>query len=245
MSNPLSTLTGLGRLLHRAGLGLAIAGALMASVEVHAQSAQVTSMRVEVQAQESAAAMAAAQDLVRFAKHHQKAHAEGLPKGFPLAISNMAELASARVGRGFAVYTVDPADIAAADDLSAVARPTGTWRFVVRVGSRPVGLATVVQTNGQWQVVSYGGAILANDVESAMRQHGNADRSNLRFIRVFQAHADFLEVQSPAEGRARLAPLYSARQSLRMPERAAALEQNEVIPSLRAAVAANLADSQL
>ena len=244
MSKPLSTLTGLGRLLQRAGLGLAVAGALMASVVVHAQSPEIAQMRIAVQAQEPAAATAAAQDLARFVKHHQKVHADGLPKGFPLAIDKVSDLASARLGRGFAVYTVDPADIAAADDLSAVARPTGTWRFVIRAGSRTVGLATVVQVNGQWQVVSYGGAQLAEDVESTMRQHGNADRSNLRFVRVFQARADFLEVQSPSEDRARLAPLFSARESLRMPQRAAPMEQSEVLPSLRAAVAANLADAQ-
>lgn len=244
MSNPFSTLTGLGRLLQRAGLGLAVAGALMASMAAQAQSPQIAQMRVEVQAHEPAAAAAAAHDLARFVKHHQKAHADGLPKGFPLAIDKVADLASVRLGRGFAVYTVDPADIAAADDLSAAARPTGQWRFVVRAGSRPVGLVTVQQVDGRWQAVSYGAATLAEDVETAMRQHGNADRSNLRFVRVFQARSDFLEVHSAADGRARLAPLFSARESLGMPQRAMPMEQSEVLPSLRAAVAANLADAQ-
>lgn len=245
MSNPLSTLTCVGRLLRRAGFGLAVAGALVTSMAAHAQNPLVAQMRREVQAQEAAAATAAAQDLARFVKHHQSAHPDGLPKGFPLAVGTTADLASARLGRGFAVYTVDPADVAANDDLSTVAHPTGTWRFVVRVGSHPVGLVTVVQANGQWQVVSYGGAELADDVEKAMRAHGNADRSNVRFIRIFQARADFLEVQSDTDGQARLAPLVSARQSLRIPAAAQALEQAAVLPSLRAAVTANLAEAPL
>lgn len=244
MSTPLSNLSGLGRQLRRAGFGLALAGALMASVDVQAQSPQIAAMRAQVQTQETAAASAAAQDLARFVKHQQKNHADGLPKGFPFAIGSMAELASARLGRGFAVYTVDPADVASASELSAVAKPTGTWRFIVRSGSRPVGLATVEQVAGQWQVVSYGGGLLAQEVDAQMRQHGNADHSNLRFIRVFQARSDFLEVDS-GNGAARVAPLISARQSLRLPERAGLVDQAEVMPSLRAAVAANLADFQL
>ena len=245
MSTPLSNLTGLARQLRRAGLGLALAGALMASVDVRAQTPQVAAMRAQVQSQETAAATAAAQDLARFVKHQQKTHADGLPKGFPFAVGSVGELASARLGRGFAVYTVDPADVASASDLSTVAKPTGTWRFVVRSGGRPVGLATVEQVDGQWKVVSYGGALLAQEIDAQMRQHGNAEHSNLRFIRIFQARSDFLEVESGSGGPARVAPLVSARQSLRLPERASLVDQAEVMPSLRAAVAANLADFQL
>jgi len=237
MSNPLSPWTGLGRPLCRAGASLAVLCALLGSAGSFAQSAPAMQ-------QEPAASVAAAQDLARFVQHQQKAHADALPKGFPLAIDSVADLARLRLGRGFAVYTVDPADITSGNDLSSAAKPTGQWRFVVRLGSRPVGLVTVDQVNGQWQVVSYGGAGLAEDVDAKMRQHGNPDRSNLRFVRIFQAHSDFLEVVSPADGRARLAPLVSARVSLHMPVGDGLLEQGDVLPSLRAAVAANVADFQ-
>ncbi|WP_374565948.1 hypothetical protein [Ideonella sp.] len=242
MSNPLSPWTGAGRLLYRAGSALCVLGALLGSAGSYAQAAPA--VQAQVQQQEPAAAAAAAQDLARFAKHHQKEHAAALPKGFPLALDGVADLARLRLGRGFAVYTVDPADLATGNELSAWAKPTGQWRFVVRAGSRPVGLVTVEQAGGQWRAVSYGAAALATEVDAAMRQHGNADRSNLRFIRIYQAQSDFLEVVSAADGRARLAPLVSARASLHMPQRDELIEQGDVLPSLRAAVAANLADFQ-
>ncbi|HEX5682781.1 MAG TPA: hypothetical protein VFY73_02000 [Ideonella sp.] len=216
-------------------------GALLGSAGSFAQAAPAT--QAQIQLQETAASTAAAQDLARFAQHHQKVHADALPKGFPLAVDSVADLARLRLGRGFAVYTVEPADIASGSDLSSAAKPTGQWRFVVRLGSRPVGLVTLDQANGQWQAVSYGGAALAGDVDAKMRQHGTPDRANLRFVRIFQAHSDFLEVVSPADGRVRLAPLLSARASLRMPVEEL-LEQGDVLPSLRAAVAANLAEFQ-
>ena len=242
MSNPVSPWTGLGRQVCRAGASLCMLGALLGSAGSFAQA--TPAMQVQTQLQETAASAAAAQDLARFIQHQQKAHAEALPKGFPLAIDSVADLARLRLGRGFAVYTVDPADIASGSDLSSAAKPTGQWRFVVRLGSRPVGLVTVDQVKGQWQAVSYGAAALADDVDAKMRQHGTPDRSNLRFVRIFQAHSDFLEVVSPADGRARLAPLLSARASLRMQAPEELLEQGDVLPSLRAAVAANVADFQ-
>jgi len=242
MLNPVSPWTGLGRQVCRAGASLCVLGALLGSTGSMAQTAPAS--QAQVQLQETAASSAAAQDLARFAQHHQKVHADALPKGFPLAVDSVADLARLRLGRGFAVYTVDPADITSGSDLSSAAKPTGQWRFVVRLGSRPVGLVTVDQVKGQWQAVSYGGAGLAEDVDAKMRQHGTPDRSNLRFVRIFQAHSDFLEVVSPADGHARLAPLVSARVSLGMPALDQLLEQGDVLPSLRAAVAANVADFQ-
>jgi hypothetical protein len=242
MLNPVSPWTGVGRQVCRAGASLFVLGALLGSTGSMAQTAPAS--QAQVQLQETAASSAAAQDLARFAQHHQKVHADALPKGFPLAVDSVADLARLRLGRGFAVYTVDPADITSGSDLSSTAKPTGQWRFVVRLGSRPVGLVTVDQVKGQWQAVSYGGAGLAEDVDAKMRQHGTPDRSNLRFVRVFQAHSDFLEVVSPADGHARLAPLVSARVSLGMPALDQLLEQGDVLPSLRAAVAANVADFQ-
>lgn len=242
MRKPFLLRPGLRPLLHAALLGASL---LLTASAAHAQAAPAA-MHAQVRAQEHAAAAAASLDLARFVQHHQQDHADTLAKHFPLAVSSAAELSQAHIGPGFAVYTVDPADIVAHDDLSGAAKPTGAWRFVIRVGNRPVGLSTVEQVNGQWQVVSYGGAQLAQDVDLQLRRHGNADRSNLRFIRVYQARSDFLEVSSPLDGRTRLAPLHSARASLNLQAASASglMEQTEVMPSLRAAVQANLAAFQ-
>lgn len=254
MRKPIAPRRARGLALRALALGATVL--LAASPTLSQAQAVPAPAHAAVRAQEHAAASAAAADLARFIQHQQQDHADGLPRHFPLAVSNTAELAQARIGPGFAVYTVDPADILSGRaDLGGAAKPTGTWRYVIRVGQRAIGLSTVERVNGAWQVVSYGGAQLAQDVDAQQRLHGNADRSNLRFIRVYQARSDFLEVVSPQDGRARLAPLHSARVSLRMPPApgslaanaspaSALVEQADVMPALRAAVQANLAAFQ-
>lgn len=194
-----------------------------------------------------APAAAARADLAKFAAHFAQAHPDLLPAGFPLALRDPSELATLKTGPGFPVHTVDPSDVMSAGDLSSVAHETTTWRFLVRAGGRTVGMMTVEHPPaGRWQVVSYGGAALAQELDAAFRRHGNADRSNLRFVRVFQAHADFLEVTDAADGQRRLLPLQAARASLSLPAAApdALLDPASVMPALRVAVSGNLADFQ-
>ncbi|UUZ46708.1 hypothetical protein LP420_22785 [Massilia sp. B-10] len=62
--------------------------------------------------------------------------------------------------------------------------------------------------------------MLSKDVDAMASFHGNADKSNLRFMRIYQARSDFLEVVGQ-DGRARFAPLHSARESLMLKQRAA------------------------
>jgi hypothetical protein len=106
------------------------------------------------------------------------------------------------------------------------------------VRGKPVGLATVELVNGQWETVAYGAAELAKDVDALFARHGNAARSNLRFVRIYQSRADLLEVAG-ADGRTRYAPLQSARAALSL-QRDELLDGESLIGPLRATAKANI-----
>ncbi|UUZ52305.1 hypothetical protein LP419_22260 [Massilia sp. H-1] len=90
--------------------------------------------------------------------------------------------------------------------------------------------------------------MLSKDVDAMASFHGNADKSNLRFMRIYQARSDFLEVVGQ-DGRARFAPLHSARESLMLktaPRKRARpsddlLDEPDFIQPLRSAVKLNMA----
>lgn len=184
----------------------------------------------------AAALQAAKRGLAQFAEHQQALRPGSAPVDFPLDITDVQDLKQATIGHGFQVHTIDPKDLLTRGDLPALARPTGEWRFVVSLHGRPIGLATIEQVNGRYETVAYGASVLAKDVEAAMARHGNSSRSNLRFIRIYQARADLLEVDH-----ARFAPLHSARESLLMKGADKQLvDGTELLEPLRAAVKANI-----
>jgi hypothetical protein len=215
----------------------------LAGIPAMAQNAPVA-----IAAKDGASAQAAAQrDFAQFAAYQMRTRPGIAPADFPLDIGDMQDLKDAVIGYGFPVHTVEAKDIVAGrTDLQAMAKPTGQWRFVVSVHGKPVGLATVEQVNGRYETVAYGAATLAKDVEALTSHHGNAARSNVRFVRIYQARADFLEVSEG--GRTRYAPLHSARESLLLQARSmkagqpdnSLMEAAEVLQPLRAAVKANL-----
>ncbi len=184
----------------------------------------------------AAALQAAKRGLAQFAEHQQALRPGSAPVDFPLDVTDVGDLKQATVNHGFEVYTVDPKELLARGDLPSLAKPTGEWRFVISLHGKPIGLATVQQVNGRYETVAYGASVLAKDVEAAMAAHGNSARSNLRFIRIYQARADLLEVDH-----AKFAPLHSARESLLLKKTGGQLVDGaELLEPLRAAVKANL-----
>jgi len=187
-------------------------------------------------ADNGAALQAAKRGLAQFAEHQQALRPGSAPVDFPLDVADVGDLKQAKVSGGFEVYTIDPKELFARADLPSLAKPTGEWRFIISLHGKPIGLATVQQVNGRYETVAYGASVLAKDVEAAMAAHGNSARSNLRFIRIYQARSDFLEVDH-----ARFAPLHSARESLLMKKAGNQLvDSAELLEPLRAAVKANI-----
>ncbi|XLZ72432.1 hypothetical protein ABT364_10845 [Massilia sp. SR12] len=209
--------------MHRLWLRIACA-AMMAAVPFLAK------------ADNGAALQAAKRGLAQFAEQQQAIRPGSAPADFPLDITDVGDLKQATVSHGFQVYTIDPKELLTRGDLPALARPTGEWRFIISLRGRPIGLATVQQVNGRFETVAYGGAVLAKDVDAAANAHGNDARSNLRFIRIYQARSDLLEVD-----RAKFAPLHSARESLLLKKAGSQLVDGaELLEPLRAAVKTNV-----
>ncbi|GJJ03531.1 hypothetical protein RugamoR64_40690 [Duganella rhizosphaerae] len=223
-------------------LGLAAAGCLsLTSPTLLAQTAQIAA---SPQAQLDGASSAVRRDFTQFVQYQVQNHAGSAPQGFPLEVADVQDLKDARIAYGFPVYTVAPADLLAGrSELRTLAKPTGIWRFVITLADQPIGLATVEQVNGKWETVAYGAAVMAKDLDAAMSAYANAERSNVRVLRIYQAQSDLLEVHGGQGGAARYAPLHSARQSLLLQRKGTGdglLDASELLEPLRAAVKKNL-----
>jgi hypothetical protein len=241
--------------LHRtlAAALLSAASLALASPYAFAQSSSANVQQVAPQRALAEALSTAQRDFAQFAAHQLQSRGGGAPIDFPLEISDLQELKEAVIAYGFAVHTIDPAElIAGHSSMQRMAKPTNQWRFVITVGHRPIGMATVERNNGRFETVSYGAAVLAKDVDAVAGLHGNADKSNLRFVRIYQARSDLLEVVA-TDGRARFAPLHSARESLLLQQRSnksgkqqadTLLDEADFVQALRAAVKQNLAASR-
>ena len=228
--------------IRRTLLAALMGGALLSSSGAFAQPAVDKQQDKHASSQAFAAAQ---RDLAQFANHQGAGNLSG---AFALAVTNLQDLKQATVSYGFPVYTVDPAElIAGRSTLKAMAKPVNQWRFVITLKDQPIGLATVEKNKGKYETVSYGAAVLAKDLDAAARQHGNADKSNLRFLRIYQARSDFLEVDS-ADGRGRFAPLHSARHSMQMQSAtgevgksgSTLLDETDLVTPLRAIVKQNM-----
>jgi hypothetical protein len=224
-----------------------------ATLALTAPGAQAQNVNAQIQnalkRQSSEALSAAQRDFAQFAGAQQQLRGGGSPADFPLEISDLQDLKEAKISYGFPVYTVDPAELVAGrNTMQGMAKPTAQWRFVITLHDRPIGMATVERNNGRYETIEYGASVLSKDIDAMASFHGNADKSNLRFMRIYQARSDFLEVVGQ-DGRARFAPLHSARESLMLKQRAAKagkagddlLDESEFMQPLRSAVKLNMA----
>lgn len=239
--------------LRRTLLAAVLGAASLACVLPAASAQGISGGGPQMGRQLTSQAMAAAQrDLAQFAAHQLQVRRGGVPADFPLEITDVQDLKDATISYGFPVYTIDPPDLMAGrGSMQGMVKPIPQWRFVVSLRNRPIGMATVERNQGKFETVAYGAAVLAKDVDALMGYHGNADKSNLRFVRIFQARADLLEVVGQ-DGRARFAPLHSARESLLLQQRASKdgsraeelMEEADLVQPLRGAVKLNMAAPQ-
>ena len=229
----------------------ALLGAACLSMASPAATAQHPGgQQVNLLKRATADALAAAQgDFTRFAAHQLQLRGGGAPADFPLDINDLDDLKQAVVSYGFPVYTVDPVDLVAGRSaMQGLMKPGAQWRFVITLHGKPIGMATVERNNGRYETVAYGASVLSKDLDAVAGYHGNADKSNLRLVRIYQARADFIEVTGQ-DGRARFAPLHSARESLMLKQRAGKggkpvddlLDEADIAQPLRAAVKLNMA----
>jgi len=96
--------------------------------------------------------------------------------------------------QGFQVYTIPPVKLMGRSGLESIIMPTGMWRFVVSAEGQPVSLITVAQVQGKWIAVSLGGGQLAVEVNKVMERWPVQNGYSHRFVRIYQAGADFMEI---------------------------------------------------
>lgn len=142
----------------------------------------------------------------------------GLDSYLPLILSpEVISTSTVQLGYGFPEYTVAPERLLAdnGESLWEKTTPTGAWRFVILKDGQPIALLTVDKLDGLWQAVNIGALQLANEVQSVVTTWPEENGFQYRFIRIFQAKADFMAVKKETE-EPRYAPLIAARVALQI-----------------------------
>lgn len=231
----------------------AVALGLCAAAALPAAAQNIGAGKVALRDQSSLGLrVAAEQGLRTMMREMSSGHAANakLPDGFPIAAATYGDLRALSLGAGFEVNTVDPAALMYANgnaDLSRFARSTDTWKFVILSAGKPVGLLDMNRIDGRWQAVGAGASTLAADLVAAAPATGDG---SFRFVRIYQATSDLIEVRSAGE-RSRFVPMPSARRSLALSADAKsaagaeqALSSEDLLPALQAAVRGNLQRGQ-
>ncbi|MBY0572749.1 MAG: hypothetical protein K2P84_03625 [Undibacterium sp.] len=229
---------------------LALSAAILAVFPAFAQNSAQVSYDAKAVAQaarvkEPAGLRAAAESGLRalIAETTKDVPAGTIPDGFPFAVNDLSELRNATLGLGFEVHTAHPQTLLAGGrPFDQMLLGTGIWNFVVLSDSHPVALVELEKVDGKWTVIAAGASKLAQDIQVSSQNHSG--KNAFRFVRLYQATADFLEVKD-SEAKARYVPLIAARQSLRMTSAVSASEPlatgAEILPAIQEAVRGHLA----
>ena len=136
------------------------------------------------------------------------------------------DIFKAEPGLPFPVYTLDPKDLRALSaprTLGSILKETGDWYVPVLVDREWRLLLTVSRMEGKWQAVGISEAGLAAEIGMFQaRWPGLAEAAavprdtGMKFLRVFQASADFMYVLAP--GREFLWPFQSGLRALEIVE---------------------------
>ncbi len=139
------------------------------------------------------------------------------------------------LGAGVRIYTIAPTFDADTASLDSLAVPTGHWRFMLLAGNQPAAMLTVAETNGEWHAVSIGGAGIARELYQVINRWPAGEGYNYRFIRIFQARSDFIEISRNGNVSG-FVPLTSSRISFKMAgpfDPAVMMRNSEIFPQLK------------
>jgi hypothetical protein len=146
--------------------------------------------------------------------------APDLPRGRAtrLGFNTRLEIEQATTGEAFPVYAMQPdrlLGLSSNQDLSTLSALALTWLFIVRSGGAPRCVLTVERVGGGWAAVSIGGSELARELQAASAAWPASAGYERRFIRVYQANAEFLEVFKSGTALGSV-PFVSARLAMRL-----------------------------
>lgn len=160
--------------------------------------------------------------------------------------SDPTELERATLGEPFLIYTIAPESILAyqagtpVEDLMA---PTSLWYVPVLVNGESRTLLMIDLVGGTWKAVGIGGSGIAKQWSPADREQSVTLGYTPRFVRIFQATADFV-VLSHRTSASKMVPLASARTALASSKIGEEYAPSVIIPQLQHVVRENLETSQ-
>jgi len=156
--------------------------------------------------------------------------------------ASQADIDSAELGAGFQLFTIQPDLLNASTslDFQNLVTPINQWWFPIVVGGVNKALLTVALIEGKWTPVGIGasrlGAALAGLTAAWPQAAGYAHR----FIRVYQAESDFVEMSQDGSimGIVPLSSLLRAqKENAELTFDAGVLRgQEEILSDLRAAI---------
>jgi hypothetical protein len=154
--------------------------------------------------------------------------------------SDRGEVDQAELGEPFMIYTILPERILnykSGTSVESIISPTGVWLFPVVSNGEVRTLLTVDFVEGEWRAVSIGGSGVAKQWASITGDSSSAGGSNYKFVRVYQATADFV-LMSNIKG-TKMMPMESARISLEL-EGEGACDPSKMILELQDPVRKNI-----
>lgn len=114
-----------------------------------------------------------------------------------LGFESQADIDNAELGDGFQIFTINPdklLDESSVQELQSLVTPTNQWVFVIRAGMKANALLRVEVVDGKWIPVSIGASELARELSSLMAKWPVSSGYEYRFIRVYQARSDLIEL---------------------------------------------------
>lgn len=155
------------------------------------------------------------------------------------------EVEQATLGQSFQIYTITPDKILETDSsesMEEMISATSIWLFPIVVKDEVRTLLTVGRIDTKWEAYEVGGSKLAKLLAVVQDKYPATEGYDLKFIRVFQASADFVLVSRPGESE--LVPLESARSSMKSAQ-GITLSPSDLLPRLQDAVRRNLTSTPL
>jgi hypothetical protein len=129
--------------------------------------------------------------------------------------SSIMMVEKGKLDLGFEVFTISPAAFMMGTDMNKLITSTGLWRFVVVNNNQPVSLITVAPVEGKWRAVTLGASKLAVEVFKVLRKWPVEEGYNYRFVRVFQARTDLMQISRNGNPIG-FVPLTSARMAFKI-----------------------------
>lgn len=156
-------------------------------------------------------------------------------EGAPFQRTARTGLDNAELRKGFRMFTAAPVQLMNSQGFTPAITPMEVWRFVLVNENRPTALLTVALVNGQWTAVSVGGAGLAAEVHAVMQKYPAEKGYSMRFVRIFQARADFIEITLTGKVLG-FVPLTASRRAFGLEGKfdpGALLHESEILPQLK------------